>query len=98
MSKPHQIQVLDSITKNLWHIHLKYALWANRIGTKKSIGMSPFQLVYGIDVILPINLALPVIKLWQDANEEPNDITRRINQVIEVQQNIIEVDDKLQKY
>lgn len=65
--------------KKGWHIHLKYTLRANRIGTKKSIGMSHFQLVYGTDVILPINLALPVMKLWQDANEEPNDVTRRMN-------------------
>jgi transposase InsO family protein len=44
--------------------HLKYALWENKIGTKKSIGMSHFQLVYGTYVILPINLALPMMKLW----------------------------------
>jgi hypothetical protein len=88
------------LTKNkkAWHVHLKYALWANRIGTKRSIRMSPFQMVYGTDVILPINLALPVMKLWQDSQEEPNDITRRINQLIEVQQNRAEVDEKLQKY
>jgi hypothetical protein len=60
--------------------------------------MSPFQMVYGTDVVLPINLALPVMKLWKDSKEEPNDITRRINQLIEVQQNRAEVDEKLQKY
>jgi hypothetical protein len=27
--------------KKAWHVHLKYALWENHIGTKKSIGMSP---------------------------------------------------------
>jgi len=37
--------------KKPWHIHLKYALWANKISTKKSIGMSHFQLIYGIDVV-----------------------------------------------
>jgi hypothetical protein len=84
--------------KKAWHVHLKYALWANRIGTKRSIGMSPFQMVYGTDVVLPINLALPVMKLWQDSNEEPNNITRRINQLIEVQQNRSEVDERLQRY
>jgi hypothetical protein len=84
--------------KKAWHVHLKYALWANRIGTKWSIRMSPFQMVYGTDVILPINLALPVMKLWQDSKEEPNDITRRINQLIEIQQNRAEVNEKLQKY
>jgi transposase InsO family protein len=47
-----------------WHLHLKYALWANRIRTKKYIGTSLFQMVYGTDVVLPINLALPIMKLW----------------------------------
>ena len=81
--------------KKTWHIHLKYALWDNRISTKKSIGISPFQMVYGIDVILPINLALPVMKLWQYSNEEPNNVTRRINQLVEVQQNRAKVNERL---
>ena len=55
-------------------------------------------MVYGTDMVLPINLALLMMNLWQDANEEPNDVTRRINQLIEVQQNRVEVDEKLQKY
>jgi hypothetical protein len=84
--------------KRSWHLHLKYALWANRIGTKKSIGTSPFQMVYGTYVVLPINLALPVMKLWQDEKEEPNPLTRRINQLIEVQQHRDVIDEKLQKY
>ena len=56
-------KVLDE-NKRSWHVHLKYALWANRISTKRSIGISPFQMVYGTNVVLPINLALPVMKLW----------------------------------
>jgi hypothetical protein len=55
-------KVLTENKKN-WHIHLKYALWENKINAKKSIGMSHFQLVYRAYVILPINLALPVMKL-----------------------------------
>ena len=81
--------------KKAWHIHLKYTLWANRISTKRSIGTSPFQMVYGTDVILPINLALPIMKLWQDSNEEPNDINRRIYLLVEDQQNRAEVNERL---
>jgi hypothetical protein len=55
-------------------------------------------MVYGTEAVLPINLALPVIKLWQDHNEEPNHVTRRINQMIEVQELRVEVDEKMQKY
>jgi transposase InsO family protein len=84
--------------KKAWHVHLKYALWANWIGTKKLIGMSPFQMVYRIGVVLSINLAFPVMKLWKDEKEEPNHVTRRINQLSEVQQNRAKVDEKLQKY
>jgi hypothetical protein len=39
-----------------------------------------------------------MMNLWQDVKEEPNDVTRRINQLIEVQQNRAEVDERLQKY
>jgi hypothetical protein len=84
--------------KKAWHVHLKYTLWENRINTNKSIGMSPFQMVYGTDLVLPINLTLPMMKLWQDANRETNDLTRRINQLIELQENRAEIDDKLQRY
>jgi hypothetical protein len=84
--------------KKSWHLHLNYDLWENWIGTKKSISISPFQMVYGIDVVLPINLALPVMKLWQDEKEEPNPLTRRINQLIEVQQHKDVIDEKIQKY
>jgi transposase InsO family protein len=65
--------------KKSWHVHLKYALWANRIGTKKSISTSPFQMVYGTNAVLPINPTLPLMKLWQYEKEEPNHVTRRIN-------------------
>jgi hypothetical protein len=84
--------------KKAWHIHLKYALWDNRICTERSIGISPFQMVYGNNVILPINLSLPMMKFWQDSNEEPDDVTRRVNQLVEVQQNRAKVNERLQRY
>ena len=40
--------------KRSWDTNLKYALWEEIISTKKSIGTSLFQLVYGINVIFPI--------------------------------------------
>jgi hypothetical protein len=91
------IKKVMSENKKSWHVHFKYDLWENRIGTKKSISTSPFQMVYGIDVVSPINLVLPVMKLWQYVREEPNHVTRRINQLIEVQQHRAEVDERLQK-
>jgi transposase InsO family protein len=57
------IKKLLSENKKSWHVHLKCALWENWIGMKKSVGTSPFQMVYGTNVVLPINLVLPVMKL-----------------------------------
>jgi hypothetical protein len=38
------------------------------------------------------------MKLWQDEKEEPNHVTRRINQLIEFQQHRPEVDERMKKY
>ena len=56
------IKKMMSENKRIWDSQLIYALWADRVSTKKSIGTSPFQLVYGIDVVTPLQLALPVMK------------------------------------
>jgi hypothetical protein len=55
-------------------------------------------MVYGTDVVLPINLALPLMKIWKYEKEEPNHFTRTINQLIELQQHRVKVDKILQKY
>jgi hypothetical protein len=61
-------------------------LWADRVTTKKSISTSPFQIVYGADVIFPTSLGPPIRKLLQEQEVEPNDAQRRINQLIHMQQ------------
>ena len=65
---------------------LKYALWEDRITVKKEIGTSPFQLVYGTDAVVPVQLGIPVMNFFQDCQEEPNDMQRRIYALIELQQ------------
>ena len=61
---------------------LKYALWADMITTKKAIGTSPFQLVYGTDVVFQVHIGIPLMKLFQDSLEEPSDIQRRVYALI----------------
>ena len=53
---------------------------------KKSIGTSPFKLVYGTDAIFPIQLVLPVEKFFQEEQDEPNDMVRRMLDLVELQQ------------
>ena len=68
--------------KKAWHLKLKYALWADWICTKRSIGTSPYELVYGVEAIFPTSLGVLVMKLIQGLEEEPNTVQRRINQLI----------------
>ena len=77
---------------------LKYALWAGRITVKQAIGTSPFQLVYGTDVVFPIQLGIPVMKFFQDCQEEPDDMQRIIYAMIELQQKREKLEEKAQLY
>ena len=79
------IKTLLEINKKSWHKKLVNALWADRVSQKKSIGMSPFELVYGVDMVFPLSLAVPVIKLLQEAGSEDDHMQRRINQMIHLQ-------------
>ena len=58
-------KLLEDNKKN-WDSKLKYALWADRVTIKKSTGNSPFKLVYGTEVVFPIQLTLPVEKFLQE--------------------------------
>jgi len=48
--------------------------------------MSPYELLYGMEARFPSFLGIPVIKLLQKIQAEPNDIQRWINQTIHLQQ------------
>ena len=84
------IKKLLEINKS-WHKKLVNALWADRVSQKKSIGMSPFELVYGVDALFPTSLAAPVVKLLQEAGSEDDPMQRRLNQMIHLQQTRQEV-------
>jgi hypothetical protein len=72
--------------KRAWDAKLKFSLWANRVTMKKSLGTSPFQLVYRIEVVFPTQLALPIAKFFQEYEGEMDHMVRRIHQMVEVQQ------------
>ena len=60
------IKKLVEDNKNTWNEKLVKALWVDRLTTKKSIGTSPCQLVYGMDVVFPSALGVPVMKIIQE--------------------------------
>jgi hypothetical protein len=78
-------KLLEQNTRG-WDSKLKFSLWADRVTNKKSIGTSPFKLVYGTEAIFPVQLALPVAKFLQETDSEPSDLTQRIHNLVELQQ------------
>ena len=58
--------------------------------------MSPFQLVYGTEVIFPASLGVLVMKYFQEQQEEPNHMQRRISQIIELEEQRNKAYDKVQ--
>ena len=77
--------------KKSWNLKLKYDLWADRVCAKISFGTSPYELVYGAESIFPTSLGVPIMKLLQGLEEDPNTIQRRINQLIALKEKREEV-------
>ena len=48
------IRKLLETNQKSWDSKLKFALWADRVTDKISIGTSPFKLVYGAKAMFPI--------------------------------------------
>ena len=51
---------------------------------KKSIGSSPFKLVYGTEAIIPIQLTLLVARFIQEEQDEEECMARRITDFAEL--------------
>jgi transposase InsO family protein len=51
------------IHKTTWHMMFFSTLWAYQTSVKSATGFTPFQLVYGIKVILQIECEIPSLKL-----------------------------------
>ena len=63
-------RTIDHNHKN-WHKALIYALWAEQVTQKASIDTSPFNLVYGKELVLPTHLEIPSLSLVQYIDEVP---------------------------
>ena len=53
--------------------------------------MSPFQFVYGTNVVFASSIGVTIMKIIQEIQSEPNDIQRRIYRTIQLQQSREEV-------
>jgi hypothetical protein len=79
--KMHLIEIIERLledNKKAWDSKIKFSLWADIVTIKRSLGISPFHLVYGVEAIFPSQLAFPVEKFFQDYQGEIDDMVKRI--------------------
>jgi hypothetical protein len=57
------LQQTINLTKSNWHLILYSTLWAYRTSVKIATDFSPFQLIYRLEVVLPIECQIPSLKL-----------------------------------
>ena len=50
-------------SKTDWELKLHSALWAYKVAYKMAIGMTPFNMVYGLDAILPLEFLVPTLRV-----------------------------------
>lgn len=60
--------------KGKWVDELLEVLWAYRATSRRPIGVSPFALPYGMEVVISIEIGMPTVKMvvqgQRDDNEE----------------------------
>jgi transposase InsO family protein len=57
------IQRTINLAKSNWHLILYSTLWAYRMFVKTATNFSPFQLVYRLEAVFPIECQIPSLKL-----------------------------------
>jgi hypothetical protein len=72
--------------KRAWDSCLKFALWADRITRKRSTGKSPFELVYGLNAVFPINMKLPAYKLLGQFSTNKEALQNRIDELVQLEE------------
>ena len=58
-------KILSKMTETYkdWYEHLLYALCTYRTSVRTSVGATPYSLVYGMEVVLPIEVEIPSLRI-----------------------------------
>ena len=85
------LQRMIGVHKQNQHLILYSALWAYRTSVRNAIGLTPFQLVYGLEAILPIQCEISSLKLTIDLLPDTSDEESRFLELIHLDETHHEV-------
>jgi hypothetical protein len=83
--------------KKSWDSKIKCALWADRLTKKESTSNNPFELVYRMEVTLPIHLKMSVYQMLQQFSSNQDAVQNKINQLFKLDENSRRAFDQLAK-
>ena len=61
-----------------WELKLHAALWAYRVAYETSIGMTPFNMVFGLDTILPMEFLIPTLPVAKELEWIGHNLSNRL--------------------
>jgi hypothetical protein len=81
------LKKICSVNKDDWDLRVPAVLWAYRTTCKKLTMQAPFKLVYGIEVVVPMEYSVPILRI--DAFTDMDDIgivRERLAQLVELEE------------
>lgn len=64
-----------------WEQKLHFVLWAYRTVHKTSVGTTPFNLVFGLDAILPIEFLIPTLRVSTQLEWMEHELSDRVDKL-----------------
>ena len=78
------LQRMIGVHKQDWHLILYSALWAYRTSVRNATRFTPFQLVYGLEAILPVQCEISSLKLTVNLLTETSEEEARFLELIQL--------------
>ena len=81
-----------------WHTTLPNALWEDKVTPKNSLGVSPYTMVYGKEVILPPNILIPPSQLAQASRGSSSEVLQAcINTFLKLEESRVKSKERFKK-
>ena len=85
------LQRMIGVHKQNWNLIMYSTLWAYQTSVRNITGFTPFQLVYGLEAILPIQCDISSLKLTIDLLPDTSDEEARFLELIHLDETSHEV-------
>ena len=76
--------VLTKVVENSrmdWELKLHSALWAYRVEFKTALGTTPYKMVFGLDVILPLEFLIPTLRVAKELEWTGHEFSTRLEEL-----------------